>query len=788
MVDRSVVPAGVLDLLPDELFGHLPDVLSIHDAEGRYLYVSGSLGTMAGFPTDALLGETPYDLGLVHPEDVESVVAMQLRALEDATPWRIQFRLRREDDAYIWVESAGTVVAAEDGHWFVALTREAGHVESLLQGIAFERRLNQQLDELLARQQRFLTTVSHSARTPLTSIKGMVELLHAHGAALDVDRRDQLLTRLRANTDRLVELLEEVTDADRLARADLVLERRLVRLRELGDEVVARLTESGTSVENLIDPALLAVVDRDRIRRLLSILVGNALRHGGVGTHVVLRGASRGAGEVELVVEDDGPGIAAVDREEVFRPFSHGSPDHHDPGAGLGLYVVSELAALHGGRAWVDDRPGGGARFHVLLPRARADQTDVSPVRVPARSATALRPAAQTVVERTLRTLRRRIGFAVVYLSILDDEHQYVLATSGDALAGIEAGRRIPLEGTFCARMVAGELEQVVGDTSEHPVARELPATADGLACYVGVPVHLPSGKVFGTLCAADAVPHPDLPPSVVDEFAAFADMLGDQLAGEGFIDGTALDAASRVAEVLTRDGALDMRYQPIVDLRSGELLGVEALLRVDGSERPTDLWFADAARAGLLVDLEVRAVELAIDAFDAMGDAAHLAINVSPRTITSPELATVLREVPVDRLVVEVSEHAVVDDYGPLVDALEPHRSAGLRLALDDMGTGFAGLGHLLQLRPDVLKIDGSVVATLHRDPQHHGAVAGLVRLADDLEADIVAAGVEDLDVLAAVRDLGITQAQGDLLGGPVGADEVFAAAEAARLELDPS
>lgn len=785
--DRDDAGGDVTGLELELVLAGMHDGLTLHHADGTYAFVSPSFVELLGYDLGQLLGRSPFDLELFHPEDVAGVVEVQVAALEALTPWRFVYRLRRSDGAFVWVESVGRVVGTDGDQQHVVVTREAAQLESLLQGVTHGRQLSRGLEELVARQQQFLTMVSHRARTPLTSVVGIAELLAHHGLAVGEDRLPLLLERLRVNAGKLMGLLEDVTDADRLTRADVVLDRRVVDLHELVVDVVDDVTADGGRVGVEVERGLRAIVDPLRVQRILEILLGNAFKHAGLGAAVTLDAFATDEG-VEFVVADDGPGVPEGVRRLVFEPFTHGEEEVVDPGAGLGLYVVAELASLHRGRAWVEERPGGGAEFHVSLPRPRPGAPVLDRVgegQVGAgeerSSRSALAPEGERVVTRLLETLHRRVDMDVVYLSVLDGEFQYVLATSGESVAGIAAGKRIPLEDSYCARMVADELDHVVADTRTHPEVASLPATEDGLACWIGVPVRLPGGQIFGTLCCAGASPQPELSQAAADEVASFAAILGDQLAEEGFLDRGVFDATDRVVDALTRPGATHSVLQPIIDLATGQIAGVEGLTRFDGQDRPVDLWFADAARVGMLRDLEMLAAKQALRQLRDLPDDAYLAVNLSPGTVRSRELATLLQDQPLERIVLEVTEHAVVADYQPLLAALRPYRQRGLRVAIDDVGTGYAGLGHLVQLQPDIIKVDRSIVEMLDTEPTRTVAAGALARMADHLGARLVAEGVERPATLTAARELGFTHAQGYLLGRPaagLGLEQISATA----------
>ena len=115
-----------------------------------------------------------------------------------------------------------------------------------------------------------------------------------------------------------------------------------------------------TTLEVVLDPA--------KVERIVENLIVNAARHTPAGTTIWVRVTDQPDG-VLLEIDDDGPGVPAQDRELIFRPFQHGD---HTLSTGIGLALVAHIAALHGGRAWVQDRPGGGAAFRVLLPGDRS--------------------------------------------------------------------------------------------------------------------------------------------------------------------------------------------------------------------------------------------------------------------------------------------------------------------------------------------------------------------------------------------------------------------------------
>jgi len=217
------------------------------------------------------------------------------------------------------------------------------------------------------------------------------------------------------------------------------------------------------------------------------------------------------------------------------------------------------------------------------------------------------------------------------------------------------------------------------------------------------------------------------------------------------------------------RDDALSMVYQPIMSLDEHAMKGYEALTRFSMMPlRPPNVWFQEADEVGLGVELELKAVVLATKALEHVPDDVFISVNTSPQTATSDGFADVLDPGPLNRLVIELTEHAVVDDYDALSEALSPLRARGMRLAVDDTGSGFSSLRHILTLRPDIIKLDLALTRHIHADPVRRALASALTSFAGEIDATLVAEGIESDDELQTLRRLGIGWGQGFFLGRP--------------------
>jgi EAL domain-containing protein (putative c-di-GMP-specific phosphodiesterase class I)/DNA-binding NarL/FixJ family response regulator len=223
-----------------------------------------------------------------------------------------------------------------------------------------------------------------------------------------------------------------------------------------------------------------------------------------------------------------------------------------------------------------------------------------------------------------------------------------------------------------------------------------------------------------------------------------------------------------QVDEALRSD-SMRMLFQPVYDLGSGDLVGCEALARLPIEPvRGPDRWFADAAAVGLGARMELAAIGKALKALDVLPAPMFLAINASPGTLLSADLTAMCLARDCSRLVLELTEHVPIEDYQAVHTATARLRERGTRLAVDDTGAGYAGFQHLLGIRPDVIKLDGSLTRGVDADPARRALASALVTFTETVGATLIAEGVETADELATLQDLNVQWAQGYHLGRP--------------------
>jgi EAL domain-containing protein (putative c-di-GMP-specific phosphodiesterase class I)/AmiR/NasT family two-component response regulator len=231
---------------------------------------------------------------------------------------------------------------------------------------------------------------------------------------------------------------------------------------------------------------------------------------------------------------------------------------------------------------------------------------------------------------------------------------------------------------------------------------------------------------------------------------------------------------STRISDVLRHD-QMSMVFQAIFELVSGAIAGYEALARFSHPlRRSPERWFAEAAEVGLGAELELAAVRKALAELGSLAPGAVLTVNVSPATAGEAELVELVAAAQQQRpIVVELTEHTRVDDYRTMSRHLNRLRSRGALIAIDDAGTGYAGLQHILRLQPDVVKLDRDLISRIDSDPARLALSSSLSKFASDIGAVLVAEGIETRAELDVLRGLGIPWGQGYFLARPGPADQ---------------
>lgn len=373
-------------------------------------------------------------------------------------------------------------------------------------------------------------------------------------------------------------------------------------------------------------------------------------------------------------------------------------------------------------------------------------------------------------IQQVLHAVRQALDMEVAFVSEFLQHRRWFHYVDADAVfQPIAPGGSDPLDDSYCQRVVDGRLPALITDAQQLVAAQALPVTAAlPIGAHLSVPIRFRDGEVFGTFCcfsrqANQALCERDL--AVVQVFAA---LTGQLLEAEVRQARQQQAARTQVQAVLDQQ-AFQVHYQPIVHVKEKRVVGHEALTRFAAEPlRPPDAWFRQALDCGLHAALELAAMQRAVQALPQLAPGAYLSLNVSPDSLVQPDVVAWLQAQPLRQLVLEVTEHNPVHDYDDLNQVLAPLRQAGLRLAVDDAGAGFASFRHILRLKPDIIKLDASLIQRIDSDRDSRALAAALIRFAEETGIRVVAEGVENTAQLQQLQAMQVNKVQGYLVGRP--------------------
>ena len=340
-------------------------------------YISPQVEQMLGVTPEAWVADRLMWHGLVHPDDRDRVVKEYEECMRAGRSMDQEYRIVRPDGREVWIEDRFSVIRdATTGEpkliqGLMMDVTEKRRADSLEHELLVERETGQRLRDIDEMKNTFLTAVSHDLRTPLAAILGLAVTLERDDLGLVAEDGKDLVKRVADNARKLDRLVTDLLDLDRLTRGILEPKRHPTDVGALVRKVVDEAEFLPDHPVTVQAESVVLSVDGAKIERIVENLLANTARHTPKGTEVwvVVRPMDDG---VTIAVEDAGPGISANLRDSVFEPFRQAGQDQGDPspGVGIGLSLVARFSELHGGRAWVEEREGGGASFRVFIPPA----------------------------------------------------------------------------------------------------------------------------------------------------------------------------------------------------------------------------------------------------------------------------------------------------------------------------------------------------------------------------------------------------------------------------------
>lgn len=382
-------------------------------------------------------------------------------------------------------------------------------------------------------------------------------------------------------------------------------------------------------------------------------------------------------------------------------------------------------------------------------------------------------------VRAVLGVVRARLGLDVAWVSGTRDGSPVFEVVDGEAdCVGLTSDVRRVMSESYHRRMIDGHLPAII-QAPVLPGASPVPESP-GLAAVVAIPVLDHNGTMAGVVCGVSRKPRNPLTDLELRMTRQTGDFIGTLL---GIADGDRAATADQRAVIrkMVLDNDFDIVFQSVHDVTSGAVLKVEALARFPCAPFRPDAVIAQATQMGVGFELETAILRRVVAMVPQVPDDVLVTVNISPAVAMAVPWDEVLVGVDPSRIVLELTEHDAVHDYGALEDVLEPWRERGVRIAVDDAGAGFSSFSHVLELSPEFVKIDRSITHHIDVDDARRRLAHALAELAGHIGATVVAEGVENQGELDAVAAVGITAAQGHYLSRPRPLAESFAPAGAA-------
>jgi EAL domain-containing protein (putative c-di-GMP-specific phosphodiesterase class I) len=346
--------------------------------------------------------------------------------------------------------------------------------------------------------------------------------------------------------------------------------------------------------------------------------------------------------------------------------------------------------------------------------------------------------------------------------------HRIFTHVAARGVAPLASGDLNPNENSLCWLVIQGKLPERVTDTSHYEAAACLPITdAINVRAHFSVPLRRRNGEIHGSLCCFSYRPRPDIAERDMQIIRSVAAIVSDQIESRIELEERGEDAAAEIARLII-DDALTVIHQPIYDLHDWHLVGHECLMRHKASPDLSPRVLLDQARAaGRTLELELHMARKALATLDPEHPDRFIAINVSPETLASPALGRIIPEGLASRLVIELTHQDTTGDVGAIREAIRVLKERAW-VAVTSEGVGLAGLDALVDLGPDIVKLDPALLTGIAADPARRALVRALVQFAADTGVTLIAQGVETREDLQALRELGVRFAQGDVLGKP--------------------
>ncbi len=371
-------------------------------------------------------------------------------------------------------------------------------------------------------------------------------------------------------------------------------------------------------------------------------------------------------------------------------------------------------------------------------------------------------------IQRVLQSIRTHLKMDIGFVSEFDRGRRWFRYVDGDSPI-FTAGDSNPLPESYCSYIVKGKIPRLLQNAIDDPIAIAIEATRTiPVGAHISVPIIL-FGTTWGTLCCFSYTPNYELGDRELAHMQLGADLIAGLLEAATIARGDYLEIEKSIDKIIS-DRNIQMVYQPIYRLSDDRVVAFEALARFNLVPiRSPDKWFADAERVGRGIDLEFLAIEEAMAGFLSLPRHTSISLNLSPAAILSDRFAIMFEAMPLEHVILEVTEHSQIECYSTLKSAIRRFRDQGLRLAIDDVGAGHASFRHVLDLAPDLIKLDMSLTRNIDSDVGRQALASAITQFGREMGCEVVAEGVETDNELLTLRRVGVTKVQGFLVSRPL-------------------
>jgi EAL domain-containing protein (putative c-di-GMP-specific phosphodiesterase class I) len=369
-------------------------------------------------------------------------------------------------------------------------------------------------------------------------------------------------------------------------------------------------------------------------------------------------------------------------------------------------------------------------------------------------------------------SFRKLLNFDISYISRFENSHQVIEAVDlSDSAADIpiKKGSAFNVEESYCKRVADNKLPKFVLDAKEEPLVADIPAIAElSIGTLISVPITMRDGRLYGSICGFSRTIRNDISERDVRFVELLAEFASRVLESSIAKSGDLRKRHDFIVKIISNRSFQNV-YQSIVDFTTGKNVGLEALTRFeDVSFESPDWVFREAEHFGLKSELEIAVLHEPIKRTHAMSGDCYVSINVSPATVATKAFKDLVATAATDHLVIELNEADTVDCYFALNNHLDKVRELGVSLAIDDVGSGYANFRHILELSPEILKLDISLIRDINISRKKQALAAAIAAYADEFGSKIIAEGVETDAELQILQKLGINLIQGYLFSKP--------------------